>query len=117
MNESNNSQLLIYQSPSCDIKIDVMKKFGISEFQQKTPDFGNNSTCKEFLVVRADSVVRNFRTTAPHGKEFDKSPIWGRNTGKNVCTYSHIGETLSPQSINPDEQRTGMSEFPTHHSA
>jgi hypothetical protein len=121
----SDSQLLLYQSPSGDIKLDVhlesetvwLKKFGISEFQQKAPDFCINSTYKEFPQVGADSVVRNFRTTAPNGKEFDKSPTWGGNTIKNVCTYSHIGETLSPQSINPDERKTGMSEFPTHHPA
>ena len=43
-----DSQLLIYQSSSGDIKLkgelvenDVMKKFGNSEFQQKTPNFYN----------------------------------------------------------------------------
>jgi hypothetical protein len=78
---------------------EVMKKFGISEFQQKTPNFCNSSTGKEFLQVRANSVVRNFRTTAPHGKEFDKSTIWGRNTRKNVCTYSHVGVN-KPERLN-----------------
>jgi hypothetical protein len=64
-----SSQLLLYQSHTCDIKLDAMKKFGISEFQQKKPTFHDNSTCKEFLQVRVDSA------SSAEAREFTSNEI------------------------------------------
>jgi 2'-5' RNA ligase len=46
-----------------------MKKFGISEFQQKKPTFHDNSTCKEILQVRVDSA------SSAEAREFTSNKI------------------------------------------
>jgi hypothetical protein len=81
MNEFNNSQLLIYQTPSGDIKIDVrlesetvwLTQAHLCELFQKS-----KATISEHIShifeegeLKEDSVVRNFRTTASDGKLYD----------------------------------------------
>ena len=78
---NNNSQLLIYQSPSGDIKLDVrlesetvwLTQAHLCELFQKS-----KATISEHIShifeegeLNEDSVVRNFRTTASDGKMYD----------------------------------------------
>jgi len=81
INTPNNSQLLIYQSPSGDIKIDVrlesetiwLTQAHMAELFQK-----DKRTISEHIrnifsegELNKNSVVRNFRTTAQDGKDYD----------------------------------------------
>jgi hypothetical protein len=77
----NSSQLLIYQTPSGDIKLDVrlenetvwLTQAHLCELFQKS-----KATISEHIShifeegeLNEDSVVRNFRTTAGDGKIYD----------------------------------------------
>ena len=78
---NNDSQLLIYQTPSGDIKLEVrlesetvwLTQAHLCElFQKSKPTISEHiSHIFEEGELKEDSVVRNFRTTAGDGKMYD----------------------------------------------
>ncbi len=77
----NNSQLLIYQNPDGTIKIDVRledETVWLTQAQMAALFGKNKRTISEHIVhifeegeLEENSVVRNFRTTAADGKDYD----------------------------------------------